>query len=58
MVYVEYSEKAEYYNEVPGVVYPIRVSKCEMDRHVNLLLTESNGVHHYSTTLDRRSLKR
>ena len=45
-------------NEDHVVVYPIRVSKREMDRHVNLLLVESNGVQHYSTTLGRRSLKR
>ena len=35
-----------------GIVYPLRVSKHEMNRHVNLLLTESNGIQHYSSIRD------
>ena len=30
-----------------GAVYPIRVTKHEMPKHVNMLLTEREGVSHY-----------
>ena len=32
-----------------GVVYPVRVTKQDLSRHVNLLLTERDGIWHYST---------
>ena len=32
-----------------GFIYPLRVAKRELTRHVNLLLTEKNEVSHYST---------
>ena len=31
-----------------GIVYPLRVTKKEGARHVNLLLTEKDGNWHYS----------
>ena len=30
-------------------VYPLKVSQTENEKHVNLLLTEKNGIMHYST---------
>ena len=32
-----------------GMVYPVRITKTELARHVNLLLTEKENVCHYST---------
>ena len=32
-----------------GFIYPLRVAKGELARHVNLLLTEKDGIPHYST---------
>ena len=33
-----------------GIIYPLKVCKKEIvDRHVNLLVTEKDGVFHYST---------
>ena len=34
---------------IRGVVYPLRITKSELARHVNILLTEKDGVWHYST---------
>ena len=34
--------------EDEGIVYPLKVTKHECERHINLLLTEEDGVHHYS----------
>ena len=35
-----------------GVVHPLKVVKKEMARHVNLLLTEQDGLHYYSTIVN------
>ena len=35
-----------------GIVYPLKVTKRECEHHVNLLLTEEAGVHHYSGITD------
>ena len=32
-----------------GMVYPVIITKQELCRHVNLLITERGGVWHYST---------
>ena len=32
-----------------GFIYPLRVTKEELGRHVNLFVTEENGTWHYST---------
>ena len=32
-----------------GFIYPLKVAKQELSRHVNLLLTEQDGSWHYST---------
>ena len=31
-----------------GIVYHLKVTKHECERHINLLLTEEDGVHRYS----------
>ena len=31
--------------EDEGIVYPLKVTKHECERHINLLLTEEDGVH-------------
>ena len=41
-------EEEESEETTRGVVYPIRVTKHEMLRHINLLLTEQDGIRHYS----------
>ena len=35
-----------------GMVYPVRITKTELARHVNLLLTEKESVCHYSTVIN------
>ena len=39
-----------------GVVYPLKVVKKDMTRHVNLLLTEEDGHRHYSTIINVNGL--
>ena len=34
------------------IIYPIKVTKCEMDRHINLLVTENDGALHYTTVIN------
>jgi len=41
-----------------GAVYPLKVTKIVKERHVNLLLTEKDGQHHYSTIKDFSRLVR
>ena len=41
-----------------GVIFPIKVTKEEKPRHVNLLLTEKDGIHHYSTITNFSGLLR
>ena len=31
-----------------GCIYPLKVTQCEKEKHINLLLTENNGLMHYS----------
>ena len=38
-----------------GIAYPVRITKQELTRHVSLLLTEREGVWHYSTICLHRS---
>ena len=40
------------------MIYPVRVTKQELERHVNLLLTEQDGVWHYSTIKNFNGLMR
>ena len=40
-----------------GVVYPVRVTKQELSRHLNLLLTERDGVWHYTAIIEGNLLK-
>ena len=35
-----------------GYIYPLRVEKVEKARHINLLLTECDGVKHYSAIIN------
>ena len=35
-----------------GIGYPLKVTKHECERHINILLAEEDGVHHYSLITD------
>ena len=41
-------EEEENNDSERGVVYPVRITKKELAKHVNLLLTEKGGAWHYS----------
>ena len=45
----EEEEEEEKDDNKPGIADPVRVTKQELSRHVNLLPTEREGVWHYSS---------